>query len=138
MIATFNEKGPGVPVRLWAPLESIESAALDQLRNVARLPWAVHVAVMPDVHYGKGATVGSVIGLRGAVSPAAVGVDIGCGMGAVRTSLRASDLPDSLRELRQSIEATIPVGFNWHEDVPRAAEDASRLPLVYNYIVEWR
>ena len=126
MIEMFNEKGPGVPVRLWAPLESIESAALDQLRNVARLPWAVHVAVMPDVHYGKGATVGSVIGLRGAVSPAAVGVDIGCGMGAVRTSLRAADLPDSLRELRRDIEATIPVGFNWHEEVPRAAEAASR------------
>ena len=74
---------------------------MQQLQNIAALPWAVkHVAVMPDVHFGKGATVGSVIALRDAVSPAAVGVDIGCGMAAVRTSLTANDLPDSLRRLR--------------------------------------
>ena len=71
---------------------------ITQLKNVAALPWvAHHVAVMPDVHFGKGATVGSVIAMRGAVAPAAVGVDIGCGMAAVKTSLDAKDLPDDLR-----------------------------------------
>ena len=69
-------------------------ASIAQLKNVAALPWvAHHVAVMPDVHVGRGATVGSVIAMRGAVAPAAVGVDIGCGMAAVETSLRARDLP---------------------------------------------
>jgi tRNA-splicing ligase RtcB len=72
------------------------SGALDQLRNVSNLPWVHGVAVMPDVHYGKGATVGSVIAMRDAVAPAAVGVDIGCGMTAVRSSLTVEDLPDDL------------------------------------------
>jgi tRNA-splicing ligase RtcB len=108
-------KGKNVPIKLWAPVEEIESVALDQLRNVAALPWvAHHVAVMPDVHFGKGATVGSVVAMRGAVAPAAVGVDIGCGMAAVRTSLRAGDLPDGLGEIRLAVEAAIPVGFEAH------------------------
>ncbi len=85
-----------------------------QLRTVANLPWVHGVAVMPDVHYGKGATVGSVIAMRDAVSPAAVGVDIGCGMTAVRTSLSAADLPDDLAGLRRRIEDAIPVGFSKH------------------------
>jgi len=85
------------------------------LRNIAALPWVFdHVAVMPDVHLGIGATVGSVIAMKGAVSPAAVGVDIGCGMAAVPTSLRAEHLPDSLSALRTSIERRVPVGFNSH------------------------
>jgi len=109
-------KGGTVDARLWVPREEVESAALDQLRNIASLPWVAHVAVMPDVHFGKGATVGSVVAMRSAVSPAAVGVDIGCGMGAIRTSLAASDLPDSLASLRSAIEAAIPVGFEAHED----------------------
>lgn len=105
----------GKPVHLWAPLEEVEPEALQQLRRAAELPWVFHhVAAMPDVHYGKGATVGSVIAMKGAVSPAAVGVDIGCGMGAIRTSLRDEDLPVSLEHLRAAIEATIPVGFNSH------------------------
>jgi tRNA-splicing ligase RtcB len=74
---------------------------------------------MPDVHLGKGATVGSVIGMRGAISPAAVGVDIGCGMGAIRTNLKASQLPDNLKKLREAIEAAIPVGFSQHENMVR-------------------
>src|SRR5688572_28205022 len=94
-------KTEGVPIRLWADAHEVESDALRQLKSVANLPWvAHHVAVMPDVHVGKGATVGSVIALRGAVAPAAVGVDIGCGMAAVKTSLTANDLPDNLRRLR--------------------------------------
>src|SRR5215831_3847633 len=105
-----------IPIKLWARVEEIESEALDQLRKAAGLPWvAHHVAAMPDVHLGKGATVGSVIAMRGAVAPAAVGVDIGCGMAAVETSLRAEDLPDNLRPLRNGIERAIPVGFDAHE-----------------------
>src|SRR5262245_12800611 len=108
-------KGKTVPVKLWARLEDVESQALDQLKSVASLPWvAHHVAVMPDVHVGKGATVGSVVAMRGAVAPAAVGVDIGCGMAAVATNLTAEDLPDGLRELRLAIEAAIPVGREGH------------------------
>lgn len=102
-------------IKLWTDVHEVESSALDQLKNIGRLPWVFkHVAVMPDVHYGKGATVGSVIAMKDAVSPAAVGVDIGCGMGAVLTNLTATDLPESLRELRLDIEAAVPVGFNSH------------------------
>lgn len=101
------------PIKLWSDPDSVEPQAMDQLRNIAALPWVFkHVAVMPDVHFGKGATVGSVIAMRGALAPAAVGVDIGCGMGAIRTNLKASDLPDSLREIRNMIEKVIPVGHN--------------------------
>jgi tRNA-splicing ligase RtcB len=108
-------KSDHVTAKLWIPEEEIEESAVKQLTNICALPWAVHVAVMPDVHYGKGATVGSVIGLKGAISPAAVGVDIGCGMMAVKTNLTASDLPDSLKEIRHQIERDIPVGFNHHK-----------------------
>jgi tRNA-splicing ligase RtcB (3'-phosphate/5'-hydroxy nucleic acid ligase) len=106
-----------VPVRLWTPAGEIESQAVAQLRNMASLPWCFsHVAVMPDVHVGKGATVGSVVAMKGAVSPAAVGVDIGCGMAAVRTSLDARALPDSLKAVRRAVERAIPVGFAQHEE----------------------
>jgi len=109
-------RGQTVDARLWIPVDQVESQALTQLRNIASLPWVAHVAVMPDVHFGKGATVGSVIGMRGAVSPAAVGVDIGCGMGAVRTSLSSDDLPESLRGVRSHLEDAIPVGFDAHDE----------------------
>ncbi|MGL4407428.1 RtcB family protein [Zoogloea sp.] len=103
-----------VPVKVWT--RDIDAEALQQLLNVASLPIVHgHVAAMPDVHAGIGATVGSVIPTRGAIIPAAVGVDIGCGMNAVRTSLRADQLPDNLRPLRMAIEAAVPVGFNQHE-----------------------
>ena len=116
-------KGRNVPVKLWTNVHEVESSALDQLKNIAALPWTFkHVAVMPDVHYGKGATVGSVIAMKNAVSPAAVGVDIGCGMAAVRTSLGASDLPDSLELLRHRVEKAIPVGFDSHPRMPKQAE----------------
>jgi tRNA-splicing ligase RtcB len=104
-------KGQNVPIRVWANVHELESDALKQLKAVASLPWvAHHVAVMPDVHPGRGATVGSVIAMRGAIAPAAVGTDIGCGMAAVKTSLQARHLPDSLKELRLAIEATVPAG----------------------------
>jgi len=106
-----------VPIKIWSRLESVESQALDQLKNVASLPWVFHhVAAMADVHKGEGATVGSVVALRGAVSPASVGVDVGCGMAAVRTTLMAQDLPDSLSGLRSAIEEAIPLGHSRHSD----------------------
>ena len=89
---TLKAAPQGVPVRLWT--DTAESRALDQLKNVARLPIThSHVAAMPDVHYGRGATIGSVIATRAAIIPAAVGVDIGCGMHAVRLDLESNRLP---------------------------------------------
>lgn len=100
------------PIKAWIDHVPVEEAALQQLRNLAQLPFIhKHVAAMPDVHYGKGATVGSVIATKGAIIPAAVGVDIGCGMMAVRTSLTAKDLPDNLNAIRSDIEASVPHGF---------------------------
>ena len=111
-------QGPKVPIHLWAQPSEVESAALDQLKRIAALPWVYdHVAAMPDVHLGKGATVGSVIAMKGAVSPSAVGVDIGCGMAAVATNLTAEDLPDDLARLRSAVEEVIPVGFAAHDTV---------------------
>jgi tRNA-splicing ligase RtcB len=126
-MALSQIRGAKVDVKLWTRASEVESSALTQLRNIASLPWVFHhVAAMPDVHYGKGATVGSVIAMRGAVSPAAVGVDIGCGMAAVKTNLRASDLPDSLREIRFDLEAAIPVGFSMHDEAVESP-DARKL-----------
>ncbi len=100
-----------VPIKRWTRGVPIEAEALEQLENISRLPivypW---VAAMPDVHLGTGATVGSVIPTRGAIIPAAVGVDIGCGMMAVRTTLTASQLPDSLAHVRSEIERAVPHG----------------------------
>jgi len=124
----------GAPIRAWTRGVELEESALAQLRNVARLPILHgHVAVMPDVHWGMGATVGSVIPTVGAIVPAAVGVDIGCGMMAARTTLLASDLPDDLRPMRGQIERAVPHGRTagrggggrrdkgaWH-DVPKRA-----------------
>lgn len=103
-----------VPVKIYT--DEIDYRALNQLLNIAQLPFVYpHVAAMPDVHAGIGATVGSVIPTRDAVIPAAVGVDIGCGMNAVCTSLKAEQLPDTLARLRSALEAEIPVGFEQHE-----------------------
>lgn len=108
---SLHESG-GVPLKLWDSHQPFEAGAMQQLRNVASLPFVhSHIAGMPDVHWGKGATVGSVIATKQAIVPAAVGVDIGCGMMAVRTSLTASQLPDSLSEIRAEIERAVPKGF---------------------------
>ncbi|MBT2476714.1 RtcB family protein [Streptomyces sp. ISL-94] len=115
--------GAKVPIRMWTDPASVEDGAMQQLRNVATLPWIKGLAVMPDVHYGKGATVGSVIAMKDAVCPAAVGVDIGCGMSAVKTSLTANDLPGDLSKLRSRIEQAIPVGAGMHKE----ALDPARL-----------
>lgn len=104
-------EGHGHPIKAWVHGVQLEDAARKQLLNLSSLPFIhKHIAAMPDVHWGMGATVGSVIATHGAIIPAAVGVDIGCGMIAQRTSLRASDLPDNLHGLRLEIESRIPVG----------------------------
>lgn len=119
--------GAHADTRLWADPATIEPAALNQLRAIAALPWVERLAVMPDVHLGKGATVGSVIAMKNAVSPSAVGVDIGCGMRAVKTSLTVNDLPDGLSRLRADIERAIPVGFHSHTDVPSIVRQSEPL-----------
>lgn len=101
----------GVPIKMWTRGVAVEDGARAQLARAAQMPFVFkHVAVMPDVHIGIGATVGSVIPTKGAIIPAAVGVDIGCGMMAARTSLVASDLPDNLEGIRSAIERAVPHG----------------------------
>ncbi|WP_312770954.1 RtcB family protein [Pseudoxanthomonas mexicana] len=107
----LHAEGSTTPIKGWVRGVPLDQGAQEQLRNIAAIPFVgPWVAVMPDVHLGKGATVGSIIPTRGAIIPAAVGVDIGCGMAAVRTTLRAKDLPDNLAQLRSSIERSVPVG----------------------------
>src|SRR5580692_100595 len=109
------DSGGGAPIRAWVKGVMFEAQAQQQLRNAAQLPFIFRwIAAMPDVHKGIGATVGSVIPTKGAIIPAAVGVDIGCGMAAVRTSLTASDLPENLGPLRNAIEAAVPHGRTDH------------------------
>ena len=114
-MTTFNhdviqEQG-AAPIKLWTRGVPLEDAARQQLQNIAKLPFIYKwISVMPDVHLGKGATVGSVVPTIGAIVPAAVGVDIGCGMIAARTTLMASDLPDNLAEIRSAIERAVPHG----------------------------
>jgi tRNA-splicing ligase RtcB len=109
-------KGDLVDVKMWTKFVPVESGAIDQLRSITKLPFVFkHVAAMPDVHIGVGSTVGTVLATRSAVIPAAVGVDIGCGMIACRISLKAEDLPDNLHRLRTEIETMVPVGFDQHD-----------------------
>src|SRR5256885_5609162 len=123
----------GVPVKAWTKGVPLEEQARQQLLNVAQLPFIFKwVAAMPDVHWGIGATVGSVIPTQGAIIPAAVGVDIGCGMMAVQTTLNARDLPDNLKEIRTAIENAVPHGRTnrggpgdrgaWH-DLPKRNQE---------------
>ncbi|MFT3925381.1 MAG: RtcB family protein [Myxococcales bacterium] len=110
----------GLPIKSWTRGVPVEAPALKQLQNMASLPFIYKwLAVMPDVHLGKGATVGSVVPTHKAIIPAAVGVDIGCGMMAVQTSLNARDLPDSLRDVRSAIERAVPHG----REVTRGGRD---------------
>lgn len=98
-------------VKAWTQGVQLEDAAKEQLTNAAQLPFIFKwIAAMPDVHFGIGATIGSVIPTKGAIIPAAVGVDIGCGMMAVQTSLNAHDLPDNLKNIRSAIESAVPHG----------------------------
>src|SRR5476651_2896348 len=108
---TLLEVANGKPIKLWTQGVPVEPEAREQLMNTAKMPFIFkHMAVMPDVHLGKGSTIGSVIPTMGAIIPAAVGVDIGCGMIAACTSLTASDLPDHLGAMRSAIEAAVPHG----------------------------
>lgn len=116
------------PVKIWT--EHVEDAALTQLKNISRLPF-IHsngVAAMPDVHMGVGASVGTVIATEKAIIPSAVGVDIGCGMNAVRLSLKASDLPESLKAIRNQIERDIPLGAGGaHKDESKQNENGRKI-----------
>ena len=120
-----------VPVRIWT--EDVTPDALRQLEQVARLPFVhSHVAAMPDVHAGIGSTIGSVIPTRGAIVPAAAGVDIGCGMIAARLSIDANALPDSLGAVRSEIEARVPVGFGMHDKRNVRTSGVARLKSGYD------
>ncbi|GBE49208.1 MAG TPA: RtcB family protein [Gammaproteobacteria bacterium] len=119
-------QGAQVPIKIWT--DDVDSASLDQLREIASLPLIHHhVAAMPDVHFGKGATVGSVIPTDRAIIPAAVGVDIGCGMTAARLSLCTEDLPDSLSTVRAAIESRVPLGTGGARQTPKVKADDSLL-----------
>ena len=123
------------PVKIFT--DDVDDGALSQLVSVSNLPILYgHVAAMPDVHAGIGAAVGSVIPTRNAVIPAAVGVDIGCGMIAVQLSLRAEDLPDSLKAVRSSIESAVPVGFERHKTVQAPKNSLTRLAPTLEKILE--
>ena len=114
----LNKKaGNGMkPVKIYT--RDVENTALTQLKNISQLPIIhSHIAAMPDVHAGVGATVGSVIPTIDAIIPAAVGVDIGCGMMAIQLSIRSSQLPDNLKPLREAIERAVPVGLGAHKTV---------------------
>ena len=124
-----------VPVKIYT--DEVESQALEQLQNIARLPFIhSHVAAMPDVHMGIGATIGSVIPTRGAIIPAAVGVDIGCGMNALRLSLRADQLPDNLTKVRGAIERAVPVGFDMHKQDPVKRSTITALSVGLERVME--
>lgn len=111
-----NLEGAKAPVLMWAREDEIEESALKQLKEVAQLPGLHGLRVMPDVHWGNGATVGSVIAMEQALAPAAVGVDIGCGVNAVKTTLKLEDLDArDLKALRSKFENAVPVGFNGHD-----------------------
>jgi tRNA-splicing ligase RtcB len=137
-----------LPVKAWVRGVPLEDAARQQLVNVASMPFIhKHIAVMPDVHWGMGATIGSVIATKGAVIPAAVGVDIGCGMMAVQTTIKADQLPDNLKALRSAIEAAVPHGRTdhggandrgaWGETLPVGAADRwARLDGRYDAILK--
>ncbi len=124
-----------VPIKIYT--DEVDAETLNQLIAISHLPIIhSHVAAMPDVHLGKGATVGSVIPTKSAIIPAAVGVDIGCGMNAVRLSLHAAQLPDSLKPLRNAIESAVPVGFEMHAKHTARASTIRALETGLNRIVE--
>lgn len=127
-IRTTISKGK-VPVKIYT--DEVDAVAMQQLYNISQLPIVhSHIAAMPDVHLGKGATVGSVIPTKGAIISAAVGVAIGCGMNAVRLSIKASDLPDNLRGIRLAIEEAIPA-LTCISEIARANLQLTRLLADY-------
>jgi len=132
---TMNVAG-GAHVKMWVRGVPIEEEAKKQLANTARMPFIFkHVAAMPDVHLGIGATVGSVVATKGAIIPAAVGVDIGCGMMAVQTTLKAVDLPESLVTIRAEIERAVPHGF---VTIPRRSQRGAWVTAPDSVVTRWR
>jgi tRNA-splicing ligase RtcB len=142
----FDTGKDSAPIKAWVRGVPFDDNARRQLENTARLPFVYKwVAAMPDVHSGIGATVGSVVATKGAIVPAAVGVDIGCGMAAVRTTMTAADLPTSLNPMRTAIERAVPHGFSprgkrdegsWH-DVPNEIDQAWKsLDAGYKKLIE--
>lgn len=137
-------QGDGTPpIKMWTRYVPVEESAKQQLMDISLLPFIFkHIAVMPDVHLGIGATVGSVIATKGAICPASVGVDIGCGMMAVKTNLKAKDMPDNLHAIRCEIERAVPHGRTdnggagdrgaWH-DIPKTAADLWTTQLMTRY-----
>ena len=124
-----------VPVQIYT--DDVDSGSLDQLGSLSQLPFIHHhIAAMPDVHVGVGATVGSVIPTKGAIIPAAVGVDIGCGMNAIRLSLKAHQLPDSLRQVRSAIESQVPVGFESHKNHAAKASTLKQIDVGLKPIID--
>lgn len=129
-----------VPIKIWSDLSKVEPESIKQLENVASLPFIFkHVAAMPDVHLGVGATIGSVIATKGAVCPAAVGVDLGCGMMAVKLNVEPNKVIDKVKEIRHSIERSVPVGFDSNKEI-NASVDAwigwthvQNLHAIYNH-----
>jgi tRNA-splicing ligase RtcB (3'-phosphate/5'-hydroxy nucleic acid ligase) len=136
-----NHMHPNFPITLsatkaetlmWANPAEVEHDAQTQLRNAAAMPWVAGVRAMPDIHTGYGVPVGSVIAMRQAVSPSAVGVDIGCGMMAVKTTVKADDLPDDLGPMRASIERVVPVGFNSNDGIAPILKKDARLSNAFD------
>jgi tRNA-splicing ligase RtcB len=124
----------GRPVYAWVDGVEFDAGARAQVANMASLPFVHdHIAVMPDVHLGKGASVGSVVPTLGAIVPAAVGVDIGCGMIAQQLTLRAEDLPSDLRRVRNALERQIPVGQGAHREVPASIDYVWETQLAQSY-----
>lgn len=123
-VLSTKEAGTRVPVKIWTDENGIEDEAKAQLVKMARLPFVFkHVAAMPDVHAGFGSTIGSVIATKGAVIPGAVGVDIGCGMMAVKTPLALEPVKEKAQEIRKQIERCVPVGFNQNKQITKSVEE---------------
>lgn len=127
------QTGTHKPIKIWSPIHEVESSALDQLRNTASLPFIYkHVAVMPDVHYGIGATVGSVVATQGAIVPACVGVDIGCGMMAMKMPFSWKRVMDKIQAVYDAICKAVPVGQDMHQKAQITMQDVAegfkRLP----------
>lgn len=118
MNVIYDKETQKVPIKIWSPIDTVEPQAIAQLKNMSSLPFVFkHIAAMPDVHLGKGATVGSVVATKNAVIPAAVGVDIGCGMMAVKLDVNVDLLKEKTSVIRSAIEAVVPVGFNENKSV---------------------
>ena len=135
---------PGAKARtlMWAWEHEIEPQAVQQIRNVGALPWVDELRVMPDVHLGAGATIGTVIGSKSAICPSAVGVDIGCGVNAVKTNLTRDDVDDNLKAIRFAIEGAVPVGFNSHgealrfKDLKEISDKSTYLPGMVSHLLD--